>query len=157
VNGYAFGGGCELAMACDIRVASQNARFGLPETSLSIIPAAGGTQRLARLVGKGRAVEMILTGRPVGAEEALNIGLVSRVVPQEALMDAVREIAGQILSKGPLAIRLAKLAVHSGFDADQRTGEVIERLAQTVLYASEDKQEGTTAFLERRTPKFEGR
>jgi enoyl-CoA hydratase/carnithine racemase len=157
VNGYAFGGGCELAMACDIRVASQNARFGLPETSLSIIPAAGGTQRLARLVGKGRAVEMILTGRPVGAEEALNIGLVSRVVPQEALMDAVREIAGQILSKGPLAIRLAKLAVHSGFDADQRTGEVIERLAQTVLYASEDKQEGTTAFLEKRTPKFEGR
>jgi enoyl-CoA hydratase len=157
VNGYAFGGGCELAMACDIRIAAQNARFGLPETSLSIIPAAGGTQRLARLVGKGRAVEMILTGRPVDAEEALHIGLVSRVVPQEDLMDAVREIAGQILSKGPLAVRLAKLAVQAGFETDQRTGQIIERLAQTVLYTSEDKREGTSAFVEKRTPKFKGR
>jgi enoyl-CoA hydratase len=157
VNGYAFGGGCELAMACDIRIAAQHARFGLPETSLSIIPAAGGTQRLARLIGKGRAVEMILTGRPVDAEEALNIGLVSRVVPQEGLMNAAREIAGQILSKGPLAVRLAKLAVQSGFETDQRTGQIIERLAQTVLYASEDKREGTSAFVEKRTPKFKGR
>lgn len=157
VNGYAFGGGCELAMACDIRIAAQNARFGLPETSLSIIPAAGGTQRLARLVGKGRAVEMILTGRPVDAEEALHIGLVSRVVPQEDLIDAVREIAGQILSKGPLAVRLAKLAVQAGFETDQRTGQIIERLAQTVLYTSEDKREGTSAFVEKRTPKFKGR
>ena len=157
VNGYALGGGCELAMACDIRIASENARFGLPETGLSIIPGAGGTQRLARLVGKGRAVEMILTGRMIEAEEAHSIGLVSRVVPQEELMDVVRETAGQVLSKGPLAVRLAKLAIQAGFETDQKTGQVIERLAQTVLYASEDKQEGTSAFVEKRKPDYQGR
>lgn len=157
VNGLALGGGCELAMACDIRLASENSRFGLPETGLAIIPGAGGTQRLARLVGKGRAVEMILTGRAVGAEEAAAIDLVTRVVPPEELMDAARETAARILSKGPLAVRLAKLAVQTGFDTDQHSGQVIERLAQTVLYASEDKQEGTSAFLEKRDPEFEGR
>ncbi len=157
VNGYALGGGCELAMACDIRIAAGNARFGLPEVGLSIIPGAGGTQRLARLVGKGRAVEMILTGRMIEAEDAYNIGLVSRVVPQAELMDAARETAQTILSKGPLAVRLAKLAIQAGFDVDQRTGQVIERLAQTVLYSSEDKQEGTSAFLDKREPDFKGR
>lgn len=157
VNGYAFGGGLELAMACDIRLASENARLGLPETSLSIIPAAGGTQRLVRLIGKGRAVELILTGRPIAAEEAQSIGLVSRVVAQEELMEAARETAARILSKGPLATRLAKLAVQRGFDADQQTGLAIERLAQTVLLASEDKTEGTSAFLEKREPDFKGR
>lgn len=157
LNGYALGGGCELAMACDVRIASENARFGLPETGLSIIPAAGGTQRLARLVGKGRAIEMILTGRIIEADEAYNIGLVSHVVPQAGLMDAVRETAGQILSKGPLAVRLAKLAIQAGFDADQQTGLTIERLAQTVLYSSEDRLEGTSAFLEKREPEFKGR
>ena len=157
LNGYALGGGCELAMACDVRVASENARLGLPETGLSIIPAAGGTQRLARLVGKGRAIEMILTGRIIEADEAYNIGLVSHVVPQAGLMDTVRETAGQILSKGPLAVRLAKLAIQAGFDADQQTGLTIERLAQTVLYSSEDRLEGTSAFLEKRAPEFEGR
>lgn len=157
VNGYALGGGCELAMACDIRLASENARFGLPELSLSIIPGAGGTQRLARLVGKGRAVEIILTGRTVDAEEAQTIGLVSKVVPQAELMDVVRETAGQILSKGPLAVRLAKLTVQAGFETDQRTGLVIERLAQAALFASEDKREGTSAFMEKRRPEFKGR
>lgn len=157
VNGYALGGGCELAMACDIRLASENARFGLPETALSIIPGAGGTQRLARLVGKGRAVEMILTGRMISADEAHSIGLVTQVVPQPDLMDAARETARTILSKGPLAARLAKLAVHSGFETDQRTGQILERLAQAVLYTSEDKQEGTEAFLEKRSPDFKGR
>ncbi len=157
VNGYALGGGCELAMACDIRVASENARFGLPETALGILPGAGGTQRLARLVGKGRAVEMILTGRFVGAEEALSMGLVTRVVPPEGLEDAVRETAGQVLSKGPLAVRLARLAVRSGFETDQNTGLLIERLAQAVLFASEDKGEGTSAFVEKREPDFRGR
>jgi enoyl-CoA hydratase/carnithine racemase len=144
-------------MTCDIRIAAENGRFGLPETALSIIPAAGGTQRLARLVGKGRAIEMILTGRMIDAEEARGIGLVSRVVPQTQLMDAARETAGTILSKGPLAVRLAKLAVQTGFETDQRTGLVVERLAQTVLYASEDKREGTSAFLEKREPEFKGR
>jgi len=157
VNGYALGGGLELAMACDIRIASENARFGLPETALSIIPGAGGTQRLARLVGKGRALEMILTGRAVDAEEARAIGLVTKVVPQAGLMDAARETAGQILSKGPLAVRLARLAVQTGFETDQRTGLVVERLAQALLYASEDKREGTSAFIEKRKPDFKGR
>lgn len=157
VNGYALGGGCELAMACDIRIASENARFGLPETALSIIPGAGGTQRLARLVGKGRATEMILTGRLIDAEEACAVGLVYRVVPRTGLMDAVRETAGRILSKGPLAVRLAKLVVQTGFETDQRTGLVVERLAQAVLYATEDKREGTSAFVEKREPDFKGR
>lgn len=157
VNGYALGGGLELAMACDIRIASENARFGLPETALSIIPGAGGTQRLARLVGKGRALEMILTGRALDAEEAWAIGLVTKVVPQAGLMDAARETAGQILSKGPLAVRLARLAVQTGFETDQKTGLVVERLAQALLYASEDKREGTSAFIEKRKPHFKGR
>jgi enoyl-CoA hydratase/carnithine racemase len=157
VNGYALGGGCELAMACDIRIASENARFGLPELALSIIPGAGGTQRLARLVGKGRAREMILTGRAVDAAEARAIGLVTKVVPQAGLMDAARDTAGQVLSKGPLAVRLARLAVQTGFETDQGTGLVVERLAQALLYASEDKREGTSAFIEKRKPDFKGR
>ena len=157
LNGYALGGGCELAMACDVRIASENARLGLPETGLSIIPAAGGTQRLARLIGKGRAIEMILTGRIIEATEAHSIGLVSQVVSQNNLMDTARETAGQILAKGPLAVRLAKIAIQAGFDTDQQTGLTIERLAQTVLYSSEDKREGTSAFLEKREPDFKGR
>ena len=157
VNGYALGGGCELAMACDIRVASENARFGLPEVTLSIIPAAGGTQRLARLVGKGKAVEMILTGRMISADEALRIGLVTQITSPGSLLEAARGTANDILKKGPLAVRLAKLAIHTGFETDQRTGLVIERLAQAVMFASEDKQEGTTAFLEKREPNFGGR
>ncbi len=157
VNGHALGGGCELAMACDIRIAAENARFGLPETALSIIPGAGGTQRLARLIGKGRAIEMILTGRILDAGEARELGLVSEVVPKAELMNSARETASRILSKGPLAVRLAKLAVQTGFETDQKTGLVIERLAQTVLYTSEDKQEGTSAFLEKRDPDFKGK
>lgn len=157
VNGYALGGGCELAMACDIRIASENARFGLPETTLGILPGAGGTQRLARLIGKGRAVEMIMTGRFMPAGEALNAGLVSQVVPQGELMDAARETAEQVMARGPLAVRLAKLAVQAGFETDQRTGLLIERLAQAVLFTSDDKLEGTNAFVEKRKPEFKGR
>jgi enoyl-CoA hydratase/carnithine racemase len=156
VNGFALGGGCELAMACDIRVASENARFGLPETNLSVLPGAGGTQRLARLVGTGHAIELILTGRMVDAAEAQHIGLVSRVVPPGELLGTTCEIARQILAKGPLAVRLAKLVVRSGMDVDQRTGLVVERLAQALLYTSSDKQEGATAFLEKRRPVFTG-
>ena len=156
VNGYALGGGCELAMACDIRIASQTARFGLPETNLSVLPGAGGTQRLARLVGTGRAIEMILTGRMVPADEALAYGLVTTVVEPDALAGAAREVADQILAKGPLAVRLAKLVVRSGMDADQRTGQVVERLAQALLYTSDDKREGTEAFLAKRPAEFTG-
>lgn len=156
VNGFALGGGMELAMACDIRVAAQGARFGLPETNLGIIPGAGGTQRLSRLVGRGRAVELILTGRLFDAAEALRIGLVTEVVPADELMDAVRTTAGQILAKGPLAIRLAKLVIKNGAETDQRTGLLLERLAQSLLYASADKKEGLNAFLEKRPALFTG-
>jgi enoyl-CoA hydratase/carnithine racemase len=141
VNGFALGGGCELAMACDIRIATHNARFGLPETTLSVLPGAGGTQRLARLVGTGRAIEMILTA----------------VVPADGLRAELRRLADQILAKGPLAVRLAKLVVRAGMDSDLRTGQVIERLAQALLYTTADKDEGTSAFLEKRTPAFQGR
>jgi enoyl-CoA hydratase/carnithine racemase len=156
VNGFALGGGCELAMACDIRIASENARFGLPETTLSVLPGAGGTQRLARLVGTGRAIEMILTGRFVDAAEAHAIGLVTAVVPADGLAGELRRLADQILAKGPLAVRLAKLVVRAGMDADQRTGQVIEQLAQALLYTTADKAEGTSAFLEKRSPEFRG-
>ena len=157
VNGFALGGGCELAMACDVRIASRNARFGLPELTLSIIPGAGGTQRLSRLVGKGRAIEMILTSQIIDAEEARRIGLVTQIADEnEDLMDRVRETAAAILKKGPLAVRLAKLAIQTGFETDQKTGLVVERLAQAVLFGTEDKREGTSAFLEKREPHFRG-
>lgn len=154
VNGFALGGGCELALACDIRVASVNAKFGLPELNLSIIPGAGGTQRLARLVGKGKALDMILTGKIIDGEEAYRMGLVSEVVSQDELAAKTQEVAGKILAKGPLAVKLAKLVVQSGFDTDQRTGLLIEKLAQAVLFSTEDKNEGTSAFLEKRKPAF---
>jgi enoyl-CoA hydratase/carnithine racemase len=156
VNGFALGGGCELAMACDIRIASANARFGLPETTLSVLPGAGGTQRLARLVGTGRAIEMILTGRFVDAAEAHAIGLITAVVPAEGLRAELRRLADQVLEKGPLAVRLAKVVIRAGMDADQRTGQVVEQLAQALLYTTADKAEGASAFLEKRLPAFKG-
>jgi enoyl-CoA hydratase len=139
------------------RIASAHAKMGLPELNLAIIPGAGGTQRLARLVGKGKAVEMILTGAIIDAEEAKRIGLVTQVVPPEHLMAAVRGTAEAILRKGPLAVRLAKLAIQMGFETDIQTGLVIEKLAQAVLFTTEDKREGTTAFLEKRKANFQGR
>lgn len=157
VNGYALGGGCEIAMACDIRIASETARFGLPETALSVLPGAGGTQRLGRLIGTGRAIELILTGRMIDAAEALRIGLVTSVTAPDELVETARQVAATILARGPLATRLAKLVVRAGMDADQRTGQVVERLAQAVLYESEDKLEGTQAFLGKRPPQFRGR
>ena len=157
VNGYALGGGCELAMATDIRIASERARFGLPEAALGVLPGAGGTQRLSRLVGLGRATEMILTGRMVDASEAFTIGLVTSVVPPEALLETARATALTVLSKGPVAVRLAKLVVRAGADADLSTGLILERLAEAVLFATGDKLEGTRAFLEKRPARFEGR
>lgn len=157
VNGYALGGGCELAMACDIRIASQNARFGLPETNLSVLPGAGGTQRLARLVGVGRAIDMILTARIVPADEALAFGLATYVAPPEDLLTTAYSVAQSIISKGPVAVRLAKTVIRAGMDADQHTGQVVERLAQALLYTTADKQEGASAFLAKRAPEWSGR
>jgi enoyl-CoA hydratase len=157
VNGFALGGGCELAMSCDIRLATENAKFGLPELNLSIIPGAGGTQRLARIVGKGKALEMILTGRVIDAHEAHRIGLVSEVFSKEEKEQKVGHWTKQILEKGPLALKLAKLSVHYGFDTDIKTGQYIEKLTQAILFTTEDKFEGTTAFLEKRKPIFRGK
>jgi enoyl-CoA hydratase len=157
VNGYALGGGCELALACDIRIAADHARFGQPELGLGIIPGAGATQRLPRIVGLGHAKHLILTGEIIDARHALVIGLVSAVVPRAELLPKAREIAAQILRQGPLAARLAKLALNASARVDLDSGLLIETLAQTICYESEDKAEGTAAFLEKRKPKFTGR
>jgi enoyl-CoA hydratase/carnithine racemase len=157
VNGYALGGGCELAMACDLRIASTTARFGLPETNLSVLPGAGGTQRMARLVGVGRAIDLILTGEMLDAQQALSAGLVTRVAEPDALLDTARAVAASILAKGPLAVRLAKTVIRTGMDADRRTGLVVEQLAQALLYTTEDKREGAEAFLAKRSPEWSGR
>lgn len=157
INGFALGGGCELAMACDIRIAADHAKLGLPELNLSIIPGAGGTQRLSRLVGKGRAMDLILTGDMISAEKAERIGLVSEVVPGGELMQAVKQKAAKILSKGPLAVRLAKLSINRGFEVDLDTALLMEKLAQSILFGTEDKNEGTQAFLDKRPPQFTGR
>jgi enoyl-CoA hydratase len=157
INGFALGGGCELALACDIRIGSENAKIGLPELNLAIIPGAGGTQRLARLIGKGKAIELILTGKILSASEAKSLGLISDFVPIAELKEATEKIAQLILSKGPLAVRLAKLSILYGTDADINTGLMIEKLSQAILFASDDKNEGTSAFLEKRTPNYIGR
>jgi enoyl-CoA hydratase len=157
VNGYALGGGCELALACDIRIAADRAKFGQPELGLGIIPGAGATQRLPRIVGLGHAKHLILTGEIIDARRALEIGLVSAVVPPADLLPVARDVANRILRQGPLAARLAKLALNASARVDLDSGLLIETLAQTICYESEDKAEGTAAFLEKRTPKFTGR
>ena len=159
INGYALGGGCELAMACDIRIATSRSKFGQPETNLSIIPGAGGTQRLPRLVGVGRAKELIYTGRIITAEEAKEIGLVNQVTgdTREELMEAARAMAMKIMKKGPVAITMAKMAINVGMDTDINTGLLFERVAQTVAFATDDRKEGTAAFLEKRDAHFTGR
>jgi enoyl-CoA hydratase len=157
VNGYALGGGCELALACDIRVASDTAKFGQPELGLGIIPAAGATQRLPRIVGMGWAKHLILSGEIIDAKQALEIGLVTAIMPASQLQVRARELARRILRQGPLAARLAKLALNASARVDLDSGLLIETLAQALCYSSEDKQEGTTAFLEKRKPKFTGK
>ena len=157
INGFALGGGCELAVSCDIRVASENAKIGLPELNLAVIPGAGGTQRLAKIIGKGRTLDLILTGDFISAQEAKEIGLVSAVVPLENLWDTVLDKANKILAKGPIAVQMAKLVVNRGYDVDIDTGLLIENLAQAVLYGTEDKVEGTGAFLAKRPPAFSGK
>jgi enoyl-CoA hydratase len=157
VNGYALGGGCELALACDIRVASDAARFGQPELTLGIIPGAGATQRLPRIVGMGRAKHLVLTGEIIDAQRALEMGLVTAVASPEELMPRARDIAARILSQGPLAARLAKISLNASARVDLDSGLLIETLAQAICYDSEDKREGTTAFLEKRKPTFKGK
>jgi enoyl-CoA hydratase len=156
VNGYALGGGCEVALACDLRIAATNAVFGLPEPALGIIPGAGGTQRLPRIVGLGRAKEMILTGARWDAARALEAGLVSRVVPPAELMPAARALADQVLALGPLAVRLAKAALNASSQMPLAAGLAFESTAQAITFESKDKMEGTTAFLEKRKPVFRG-
>jgi enoyl-CoA hydratase len=157
INGYALGGGCELALACDIRVAADSARFGQPELGLGIIPAAGATQRLPRVVGLGWAKHLILTGDIIDAKQALEIGLVTAIMPASQLQVRARELARRILRQGPLAARLAKLALNASARVDLDSGLLIETLAQSICYESDDKKEGTAAFLEKRKPKFSGR
>jgi enoyl-CoA hydratase len=157
VNGHALGGGCELALACDLRVAADHAKFGQPEVGLGIIPAAGATQRLPRVIGLGRATQMILTGDPIDARTALEWGLVSAVAPYPELMAAARQLAGRVIARGPLAVRLAKVALAASSRVDLDSGLLIETLAQAICFESDDKREGTTAFLEKRAPKFTGR
>lgn len=157
INGYALGGGCELALACDIRIASDTARFGQPELGLGIIPGAGATQRLPRIIGMGRAKHLILTGDIIDAKQALDIGLVSAVTPPGQLQIRAREMAKKILRQGPLAARLAKIALNASARVDMDSGLLIETLAQALCYSSDDKIEGTTAFLEKRKAKFTGR
>ncbi len=157
VSGFCLGGGCELAMACDLIVASETARFGQPETGLGLIPGAGGTQRLTRAVGKAVAIDVILSGRFLTATEALRAGLVARVVAKEAWLDEAKRVARDIAAKGPVATRLAKEAVDRAFEGPLTLGVEYERRLLYLALASEDAKEGLTAFLEKRRPEFKGR
>ena len=157
VSGFCLGGGCELAMSCDLIVASETAQFGQPETSLGIIPGAGGTQRLTRVVGKGLAMDMILSGRRLTASEALAAGLVARVVAREAWLAEAKRVAREIATKGPVASRLAKESVNRAYETTLQAGLEAERRALYLAFASEDAHEGLAAFIEKRDPEFKGR
>jgi enoyl-CoA hydratase/carnithine racemase len=157
VNGFALGGGCELAMACTIRLATESAKFGQPEVKLGVIPGYGGTQRLPRLVGRGRALQLILSGGMIGAEEAYRIGLVNEVVPADGLIARAEAILNEIFDNAPLAVKFALESVNKGLETSQAEGLVIESSLFAICAATDDKQEGTSAFLEKRAPKFASR
>ncbi len=157
VNGFALGGGCELALACHLRIASENAKFGLPEVKLGIIPGYGGTLRLPRIVGKGRALELILTGEMIDAQEAHRIGLVNRVVPQEELLGAARTLMQTILRNGPIALALAIECTTRGMETSLDDGLALESNLFGLLAATEDMREGMNAFLEKRRAEFRNR
>jgi enoyl-CoA hydratase len=154
VNGFALGGGCEIAMACDIRVASENAKFGQPEVNLGTMPGFGGTQRLPRIVGKGRAKELIFTGDMIDAQEAYRIGLANKVVPLAELIEYCKKMATKIISKGAYAVTMSKIAINSGLDMDLANGLLFEAGLFAVTFATADKKEGMSAFLEKRQAKF---
>ena len=157
VNGYALGGGCELAMACTLRIASENARFGQPEVKLGLIPGCAGTQRLARLVGKGRALEMILSGEAIDAQEAYRIGLVNQVVPAAELAAAAQTLACKIAANAPLAIKFALEAVNRGWEMTREQGQFLEAVLFGLCCTTTDMKDGTRAFLEKRPAKFVGK
>ncbi len=157
INGFALGGGCELALACHIRIASESAQIGLPEVTLGIIPGYGGTQRMTRLLGKGKALELICTGDRIGAAEAEKIGLVNRVVPADQLMATAEEMARKIASRGPLAVRAAIEAVMVGSDMGFDEGQVLEATLFGLLASTDDMKEGMAAFIEKRAAAFKGR
>jgi enoyl-CoA hydratase len=157
VNGFALGGGCELALACDFIVAADKARFGQPEVNLGVIPGFGGTQRLARRVGVARAMELVLTGEMIGADEALRIGLVNKVVPATELLTETKKIAEKISQKGPIAVKLARQAVRASEELPLTEGNRLERELFSLTFASDDQKEGMRAFLEKRAAKFEGK
>ena len=157
VSGFALGGGCELAMTCDIIIASESAKFGQPEINLGVIPGAGGTQRLTRAVGKAKAMEMVLTGSMLTAEEAKQWGLVVKVVPNEYLVEEAKSMAKLIASKPPMAVRLGKEAVLKAFDTTMEGGLEFERKNFYMLFASEDQKEGMKAFVEKRKPEWKGK
>ncbi|MGZ7081299.1 MAG: enoyl-CoA hydratase/isomerase family protein [Thermoanaerobaculia bacterium] len=157
INGFALGGGCELALACHIRIASDKAQIGLPEVTLGIIPGYGGTQRMARLLGKGKALELICTGDRIGAAEAERIGLVTKVVPADQLMSAAEEMARKIMTRGPLAVRASIEAVMNGSEMPFEEGQFLEATLFGLLCATEDTKEGMKAFLEKRQANFKGK
>ena len=157
VNGFALGGGCETAMACTIRIAVDTARFGQPEVKLGLLPGGGGTQRLPRLVGKGRALQLILSGEMISAQEAYRIGLVNEIVPAANLIARAEEILKQISANAPVAVRLSLEAVNKGMDTSQSEGFALEASYFGLCAATNDKKEGTSAFLEKRAPQFHGR
>jgi enoyl-CoA hydratase len=157
VNGFALGGGCETAMACTMRIAAEHARFGQPEVKLGLLPGGGGTQRLPRLVGKGRALQLILTGETISAQEAYRIGLVNEVVPAANLIDRAETILKQIAANAPIAVKFSLEAANRGLDSSQSEGLVLEASYFGICAATEDKKEGTSAFLDKRAPQFRGR
>ena len=157
VNGFALGGGCETAMACTLRIATEHAKFGQPEVALGIIPGGGGTQRLPRLVGKGRALQLILSGATIGAQEAYRIGLVNEVVPAAELMTRSEAILKQIFSNAPLAVKFSLEAVNKGLETSQAEGLSLEASFFGLCAGTDDKKEGTQAFLQKRAPQFQGR
>jgi enoyl-CoA hydratase/carnithine racemase len=157
VNGFALGGGCETAMACTIRIAVESAKFGQPEVKLGLLPGGGGTQRLPRLVGKGRALQLILSGEMINAQEAYRIGLVNEVVAAANLIGRAEQILKQIATNAPVSVRLSLEAVNKGMDTSQSEGFVLEASYFGLCAATEDKREGTSAFLEKRAPQFHGR
>jgi enoyl-CoA hydratase/carnithine racemase len=157
VNGFALGGGCETAMACTIRIAIETARFGQPEVALGLIPGGGGTQRMPRLIGKGRALHLILSGEMISAQEAYRIGLVNEIVPAADLVTRAETILKKIASNAPIAVKFALEAANKGLETSQGEGLLLEASYFGLCAATEDKKEGTTAFLEKRTPQFRGR